>query len=182
VEARGRLFPISNPIPVFSASKIGFDKELHMDEKIVQEILRELLSSFETLETQNMAVLQFLKDKGIASEEELADHFEQAGNASSVRWRAVRVRIDYLLSSAMKAAEQEAEKKKEAPKTTENRQEARPADTEESRTKETEESTDRAKKTGARDKSEADASAEKDDNHPAEHNSRTSQPTPEKAA
>jgi hypothetical protein len=59
-----------------------------------------------------------LKDKGIANEEELAAHFEQAGKASSVRWLSVRVRIDYLLSSAMKSAEQDV--KKESPKTTEN--------------------------------------------------------------
>jgi hypothetical protein len=59
-----------------------------------------------------------LKDKGIGNEEELAAHFEQAGKASSVRWLAVRVRVDYLLSSAMKTAEQDV--KKESPKTTEN--------------------------------------------------------------
>ena len=135
-----------------------------MDEKVVQEILDELFSSFETLETQNMAVLQFLKNKGIASEEELAAQLEQAGNASSVRWRAVRVRIEYLLSSAMKAADQDAEKKKESPKTRENqtmenRQEARPADREESRTKETEESTDSVKKTDSTNRPEADEPA-----------------------
>jgi hypothetical protein len=89
-----------------------------MNEKIAQEILHELFPAFEALETQSAALLQLLKDKGIASEEELAAHFEQAGKASSVRWLAVRVRIDYLLSSAMKTAEQDV--KKESPKTTEN--------------------------------------------------------------
>jgi hypothetical protein len=88
-----------------------------MNEKIAQEILHELFPAFEALETQSAALLQLLKDKGIANEEELAAHFEQAGKASSVRWLAVRVRIDYLLSSAMKTAEQDV--KKESLKTTE---------------------------------------------------------------
>jgi len=78
-----------------------------MNEKIAQEILHELFPAFEALETQSAALLQLLKDKGIASEEELAAHFERAGKASSVRWLAVRVRIDYLLSSTMKTAEQD---------------------------------------------------------------------------
>src|SRR4030088_1834082 len=91
----------------------------------VQEILHDLFSSLEALETQNTAILQFLKDKGIATDEELARHLEQAGNASSVRWRGVRVRADYLFASAIKAAEQAAEK--ESPKPAENGQEAKAA-------------------------------------------------------
>jgi hypothetical protein len=99
-----------------------------MDENnnnIVQEILHDLFSSLEALETQNTAILQFLKDKGIATDEELASHLEQAGKASSVRWRGVRVRADYLFASAIKAAEQAAEK--ESPKPAENKQEAKAA-------------------------------------------------------
>src|ERR1700693_2643701 len=99
-----------------------------MDENntnIVQEILHDLFSSMEALETQNTAILQFLKEKGIATDEELASHLEQAGKASGVRWRGVRVRADYLFASAVKAAEQAAEK--ESPKPAENKQEAKPA-------------------------------------------------------
>src|SRR6202790_4842217 len=99
-----------------------------MDENnnnIVQEILHDLFSSMETLETQNTAILQCLKDKGIATDEELASHLEQAGNASSVRWRGVRVRADYLFASAIKAAEQATEK--EPPRPTDNTQEAKAA-------------------------------------------------------
>ena len=95
-----------------------------MDEKIVQEMLHELFASLEALETQNSAVLKFLKDKGIVSEKELAPYLEQAGNASGVRWLAVRVRMDHLLSSAMKSAEKEAQKqaKQEPPQPAENGQ------------------------------------------------------------
>ena len=84
-----------------------------INQDVAQEILHELFSSLEALDTQCTAMLQFLKDKGIAKEEELAVHFEQAGNASSVRWRAARVRIDHLLSSAVKAEERESPKAEE---------------------------------------------------------------------
>ena len=96
-----------------------------INEDVAQEILHQLFSSLEALETQCAAILQFLKEKGIASEEELAVHFEQAGNASSIRWRAARLRIDHLLSSAIKAAEQERPKP-EPRKSSENRQEPPP--------------------------------------------------------
>jgi hypothetical protein len=87
-----------------------------MDEEIVQQIIDELLSSLEPLDTQTAGLLQFLKAKGIVTDEELAPYLEQAGNASNVRWLATRVRIRSLISSAMKAAEQPAET--EATKTT----------------------------------------------------------------
>jgi hypothetical protein len=107
-----------------------------MNEKIVQEILHELFSSLESLDTQSTAILQFLKDKGIGSEEELAPYLEQAGNASSVRWLGVRVRIEYLLSSAMQAAERDAGK--ESAKPQEGREEPKGRSTETSRGNEAE--------------------------------------------
>jgi hypothetical protein len=107
-----------------------------MDENInfVQEIFHDLFSSMEALETQNTAIAQFLKDKGIATDEKLASHLEQAGNASSIRWRGVRVRADYLFSSAIKAAEQVAER--ESTKHAEMKPESKP-DTRQSGGKET---------------------------------------------
>jgi hypothetical protein len=146
-----------------------------VDEKIVQEILHELFSSLETLDTQSTAILQFLKDKGIGSEEDLAPYFEQAGNASNVRWRAVRVRIDYLLSSAMQAAEaiQTAERdaKKEAPKPQKSREESKDKSTETPRSKESEKDAQGTQPAASTNKTEAnDVSASSEKNRKSEGN------------
>jgi hypothetical protein len=70
-----------------------------MDDQVAQLILDELFSSLEVLETQTAAVLQFLKEKAGSSDEQLTPYLEQAGKASSIKRRAARVRIDYLISS-----------------------------------------------------------------------------------
>jgi hypothetical protein len=93
-----------------------------MDENVVREMLHELFTSLEASEAQSSAITQFLKDKGITNEEELAPYLERAGNASNVRWLGARVRMDHLLSSAMKTPEKET--RKEPPNVTENSQEA----------------------------------------------------------
>jgi hypothetical protein len=90
---------------------------------VVEEVLHELFSSLEALDTQSAAILQFLKAKGIANDEELAPYLEQAGNASSVRWRAARVRIDHLLSSVIQSAQEDA--KAEQPQTSNDRPQPR---------------------------------------------------------
>jgi hypothetical protein len=59
--------------------------------------LNELFSHLEKLETQNEAILQFLKEKKRVTDKQLAPYLEQAGNASGVKWRAARVRINHLL-------------------------------------------------------------------------------------
>jgi hypothetical protein len=81
-----------------------------MDEAVINEILDDLFSSLEDLETQSTAVLTFLKEQGIATDEKLAPYLKQAGDASNVRWRATRVRIGFLLASALRHREEDAEK------------------------------------------------------------------------
>lgn len=101
-----------------------------MNEEVVEQIVDEVFSSLEPLDTQGAALLAFLKAKGIASDEELAPFLRQAANTSSVRWLAARVRIKSLIASAMKdiekkpveakavesEADKKADKKKEEPK------------------------------------------------------------------
>src|ERR1700688_1659563 len=70
----------------------------------VKEVLGELFTLLEAQETQSAAILQFLKDQGIATEEKLAPYLEQAGNGSSVKWRAARKRMEYLLTPVQKEA------------------------------------------------------------------------------
>jgi len=69
-----------------------------MNSEALKEVLNELFSHLERLETQNEAILQFLKEKKRVTDKQLAPYLEQAGNASNVRWRAARVRIEHLLS------------------------------------------------------------------------------------
>jgi hypothetical protein len=84
------------------------------DRKSHKGSVRRALHTVESLETQNAVVLEFLKDQGIATDEKLTAYFERAGSASSVKWRAARARMAYLLAPAPKKAtvqkEQPAEK------------------------------------------------------------------------
>jgi hypothetical protein len=69
-----------------------------MNSEAAKEIFNELFSHLERLETQSEAILQFLKEKKRVTDKQLAPYLEQAGNASNVRWRAARVRIEHLLA------------------------------------------------------------------------------------
>ena len=83
----------------------------------IKEILDELFSLLESFETQSLALTQFLKDEGIATDEKLAPYLDRAGNASSVKWRAARARMQYLLSPIPKQTkDEEKDKNKEAGK------------------------------------------------------------------
>jgi hypothetical protein len=77
---------------------------------LAQELLNELGTSLENLETQHAALLQFLKDNGIVKDEEFGPYLTQASKASSVRWRAARVRLGSLLSKEKQKEEQLAGK------------------------------------------------------------------------
>jgi hypothetical protein len=69
-----------------------------MNNEAMKEVLNDLFSHMERLETQSEAILQFLKEKKRVTDKQLAPYLEQAGNASNVKWRAARVRIGHLLS------------------------------------------------------------------------------------
>ena len=69
-----------------------------MSENPIKEILSDLLPYFESLEAQSSAILQLLRDKQIANDEELNRYMEKAGEASSVKWRAARVRMEHLFA------------------------------------------------------------------------------------
>lgn len=53
-----------------------------MNQEIAQEILHELFSSLEILDIQTTAILQLLRDKGMATDRDLTHYLEQAGNAA----------------------------------------------------------------------------------------------------
>jgi uncharacterized protein YdaU (DUF1376 family) len=67
-----------------------------MNVDLAQELLDELGSSLENLETQHAALFQFLKDKGMLTDDQFAPYLAQAGKASSVRWRAAHIRLESL--------------------------------------------------------------------------------------
>ena len=89
-----------------------------MNEEIMHEILDELISTLESMETQSGAILMYLKAQEIVTDAQLKPYLEEAGNASSVRWRAARARIEHLLSAAFKDRDTD----KESPQNEMNRE------------------------------------------------------------
>jgi hypothetical protein len=86
-----------------------------MDEDLAHQILDELFEHLEDVETQSAAILQFLKAKGLATDEDLAPYLEQASKATSVKWVAERARINYLLDAAARLQDKAAEQKPAQP-------------------------------------------------------------------
>lgn len=84
-----------------------------MDSAITDEILEELSSVLQRVEAQSAAILEFIKDKGMIKEDELASYLERANAASSVRWRATRVRLAHLLSGLEKREQQAKDERNE---------------------------------------------------------------------
>lgn len=76
-----------------------------MNQEVVNEILDELISAFESIETQSAGILMYLKAQEIVTDAQLKPYLEEAANASSVRWRAARARVEHLLSGALKDAD-----------------------------------------------------------------------------
>jgi hypothetical protein len=85
-----------------------------MNVHLAQELLNELGSSLENLEAQQSALLQFLKEKGVVTDDQLAPYLNQAGNASNVRWRAARVRLERIFSAETEKEPPAAPEKKQA--------------------------------------------------------------------
>jgi hypothetical protein len=110
---------------------------MEIDANPMREVLDDLFTLLEALETQNIAVLQFLKDQGIAPDDKLAPYLDRAGNASSVRWRAARARMNHLLAPAPeKASEPTAEKQSKDRQPEPSDLKAKPGPSEEAQPKE----------------------------------------------
>ena len=82
----------------------------------LKEVLSELFALLEAQETNSAALLQLLKDQGIASDEKLSTYLDQAGRASNVKWRAARMRMEYLLTPIQKETAGKEKSKHAEPK------------------------------------------------------------------
>lgn len=83
-----------------------------MNADLAQELLNELGSSLKNLETEHTALLEFLKDNGVLTDDQFAPYLAQAGKASGVRWRAAHVRLESLFSSERQKEEKLREDEK----------------------------------------------------------------------
>jgi hypothetical protein len=84
---------------------------MEMNPNPLKEVFDELFTLLEVQETQIAAVLQLLKDTKVTTDQKLASYLEQAGNASNVKWRAARLRMEYLLSPVQKELKEKDKEK-----------------------------------------------------------------------
>jgi hypothetical protein len=99
------------PIRGFPLVGIQYTEAQPMNVDLAQELLSVLGSSLENLETQQAALLQFLKDKGTVTDDQLAPYLAQAGKASNVRWRAAHIRLEHLFAGEKQREGKLAEEK-----------------------------------------------------------------------
>ena len=76
-----------------------------MNSHPAEQVFEEVLPYLETLDAQIGAIIQVLKDRGIMSGEEFAKYVQRADLGSNVKERAMRVRMEYLFSTAAKRSE-----------------------------------------------------------------------------
>jgi hypothetical protein len=72
-----------------------------------EQVFEEILPYLEVLDAQIGGIVQLLKDKGITTSEEFALYVQRADKASNVRDLGLRVRMEYLFSSAAKRSTSE---------------------------------------------------------------------------
>ncbi len=71
-----------------------------------EQVFEEMLPFLETLDAQIGGVIRLLKDKGITTNAEFAQYTQRGDDAGNVRELGMRVRMEYLFSSAMKRIEE----------------------------------------------------------------------------
>jgi hypothetical protein len=67
-----------------------------------EQVIEEMLPYLETLDAQIGGIIRLLKDKGITTKAEFAQYAQRGDDSSNVRERGLRVRMEYLFSSAAK--------------------------------------------------------------------------------
>lgn len=67
-----------------------------------EQVFEEMLPYLETLDAQIGGIIRLLKDKGITTNAEFAQYVQRGDDAGNVRERGMRVRMEYLFSSAAK--------------------------------------------------------------------------------
>jgi hypothetical protein len=86
----------------FGLKKAALARRLRMNVSPAEQVFEEILPYLEILDAQIGGVVQLLKDKGITTNEEFAQYVERADKESNVREVGLRVRMEFLFSSAAK--------------------------------------------------------------------------------